>query len=118
MLTIRAAQIQAFSEAAGELFVQRALEYVCRQDGGKATAELADRIRSAYRRASGLGVTSERALLVFVVLSLEVGPGFDEWPGIRAALEDPRLTPDERVLTLVDRTSPADWTSPAQEGVL
>jgi hypothetical protein len=79
-------------------------------------SEIRRRSRAGVERAVAWGLTKDGTIAAYVALLFVVGPAFDEQPGIRRALEDKALPPDERVETLFAHTSEQDWEQASAMG--
>lgn len=112
MLTIRRAQLAALQRADDDRFERRLIEHLRAEH--PALAQLPDELfgamtRNGITRAQGHGLRSERDLARFVALMIAVAPNFDEQPGLRAWLDDPRLPPEQRIDAMLAGSNDAMW---------
>ena len=66
-------------------------------------------IRNGIARARTYGLTFESALSAFVVLMFVAAPNFDIHPSIRQMLVDEKVSANERLQLLWQKTSEQDW---------
>lgn len=113
MLPIRPEQWAQFQKAAEERFVERVAVYLQhahpRAVAGLDRRILEQRVAQAVARAQTFGLTSEYALCVFAGLTFTIAPNFDAVPAVRSILTDPEHAPNDRIVVLLRRLTPADW---------
>jgi hypothetical protein len=105
-------QMRQLDDRAFDGFVARLVPFVRRRCGAAGAfdpglvpadeASFARQVRAGALRARALGLRSERALAAYVALACSYAPEFDSHPGVRAALEDRRYRPDERIRRVFD----------------
>jgi hypothetical protein len=76
---------------------------------GLSDAEIARRAAIGIARARSHELAWESSITAFVAIMFEVAPTFDEQPAIRRVLGDRRVSPDDRIDALWDRTTEEDW---------
>lgn len=98
MFIVRQAQVEAFSRAAIDDFIERLIarleEVFPEQSGALGPAGLEARVREGLERAGRWGIEREYHLGLYVDVMMALGPHFDEDPGLpwaRAVLSDPGL---------------------------
>lgn len=113
MLPIRPEQWAQFRKTAEERFVRRVAVYLqhshARAVAGLDRELVEQRVAQAVARARTYGLTSEYALCVFAGLTFTIAPNFDAVPAVRSILTDPEHPPNERMVVLLRRLTPADW---------
>jgi hypothetical protein len=67
----------------------------------KDEARLRGMVREGLARGRAYGLTWESSLGIFVILSVTVGPDFDQKPRVRQILLDESRPPNERVKRLI-----------------
>lgn len=105
VLSIRDAQIVMLASGAPGSFLARATEHVRRHVpalGTTTDAELLALVRAGWLRArSAHGLRSERDVIAFVRMYVELGDGFDDQDWARSILRDPDVpSSSERVRRL------------------
>jgi hypothetical protein len=110
---LRNAQIRHFDRLALDALIDKVIGHLRERHAadiaGLSDARLRARVERGIDRARGHGLTWEYSLFVFVGLMFTVGPDFDQYPPIRACLEDPAYPPDERVDTMLAAITPQQW---------
>ncbi len=123
MLKIRPEQIEAFTPVMDAAFEGRVTKYlrenhtdvVVRLPSGTLTVKqipdetLHKMVRNGLTRAHRYGLSWQSTLTAFVALMFEIAPNFDKQPVIQEVLKDERVTPNERIDVLTERTSDGDW---------
>jgi hypothetical protein len=68
-------------------------------------------VRRGTLRAQRWGLRTDRSLGDYLSLQLQLGPGFDLYPPVRAVLEDTALPPEARLQALFSRLSASQWAA-------
>jgi hypothetical protein len=123
MLKIRREQFDVFQSVAEINFQKRLVDYL-RVNHSDAVVHLStgrmpvsqipeeilnQMVRGGIARARSYGMSWESSLSVFVVLMFVAAPNFNDSPSIQSVLLEEKLTPNERINQLWDRTSEQDW---------
>ena len=113
MLTIRKSQMKIFQNDAERNFLTEILERLRYSHSaaikGMEDAVLHKRVAHGITCARGYGLTWKTNLTVFVMLMLDLGPGFDRYPTFLKCLTDINLEPDERMGVLLTQMTEDDW---------
>jgi hypothetical protein len=113
MLPIRPEQWAQLQKVAEAQFVGRVAVYLQRAHpravAGLDRELVEQRVAQAVARARTFGLTSEYALCVFAGLTFTIAPNFDAVPAVRSILADPAHAPNDRMVVLLRRLTPADW---------
>lgn len=112
-MILRREQQEAFEADAFGKMRDRIAAHVRQQHPSEAKhlddAQLKTEVERGMRRAVRYSLTRETSIGAFVSLRFVIGPQFDQQPRIHAALSESSLSPDQRMDTLMERTSPDDW---------
>ncbi|NJK89404.1 MAG: hypothetical protein HC923_08345 [Myxococcales bacterium] len=111
-------QLRVFSEETERLlassFAQVVVDRCAEEVAGTAPKLILLRTHAAIRAAKEHQLTSERGILVFVLLVFQIGPGFFRHPSIRRYLLD-RYTADESHMTKIATEVPGEaWEEAAR----
>jgi hypothetical protein len=101
MFVIRSAQQDALRDAARAPFHRRILAFLRKtlpdRTKDMTDEELLRRISAADRRATNLGLRTERGITQFVSLTLMIRPDFDEIPRIQTYFAQPKPDQDTKI---------------------
>ena len=105
-MKIRKEQMDTLDKAAQVDFHHRLITFL-RDELPEETVELSDgalleQIVQSEERALTFGIETELGITQFVILTLTLGPNFDDDPAIRACLKESGSSPDERLNSLVE----------------
>ena len=106
MLRIRKEQVKTFEEAAQTDLSRRILAFL-RSELPEETADfddgtLTEHIAESKRRAAIYGIERDAGIAQFVCLTFIAGLTFDEIPEVRSYLQEPGMSPEEKLSDLVD----------------
>jgi hypothetical protein len=112
MITIRNAQLAAFSAASEERF-RRSLVASLRRDHSSLVAGWSDRalnteVDRAYARAPALGISRENSLSAYVALAVVVRYNFDEHERVRAFFTG-AVSAEAAFASALSGLGPRDW---------
>jgi hypothetical protein len=124
MLRIRKEQVEAFQPVAEAEFSLRIMEHlrqhhaqtVVRLPQGAtlvnrmSESTLVELIHSGIARARTYGLIWSSSISAFVVLMFKAAPNFDEHPAIHQFLIDEAVPPQDRVQSVLDKTSASVWS--------
>lgn len=113
MLRIRDEQMRVFQAARDRAFARSVADWLRESHAATVTAlapaELERRVLVGLARATGHGLADERAIMRFILVMFDVGPSFDEYPPIRAALAKPGSSAELRFSDMMALTTADDW---------
>ncbi|MBS1830660.1 MAG: GNAT family N-acetyltransferase [Acidobacteria bacterium] len=120
MLTIRDQQLDAFRAVEFDSFVrhcvstaeQRFPGIVEALPGGRKEAMAC--AEAAASRATALGFRQPAEIRAFIYFALCIGPHFDLYPKVRELLSAPGLDPGQRLASLEEFLTTADWENAAR----
>lgn len=123
MLKIRNEQMEIFQPVAEAAFIRRVSDYL-REYHSHVAVQLSDGvtiidqipesklhqlIQNGAARARNYGLTTESALVSFIVVMFTTAPNFDNHPLIQRLLKDEKFAPDDRIDRLWHHISEQNW---------
>lgn len=113
MLTIRPAQMAAFSQHLWDEFLPEASEQLVEEfadDWAELPPQaLHDRVAWALSRARARGLVEADTILLFARCLLSFGPAFEQHPMVSRLLARPGASPDDRLQDAVDGLPKHVW---------
>ena len=118
MLIIRREQIEAFRAAARRRLCDRICKLLMERFPDHADkydpADLVAFVETGMDRARAWGFTWDSTIGDYVALRLQVGADFDREPEVRRVFEDNTIPVEQRVASLVERLTRAEWQAIAE----
>lgn len=117
MLVIRKEQMRSFELATQQRFYGEIADLVKNQFPNEVTDmdndELRRRVAKSAADAVAFGIrpSDSRAIAMYVMLVLVVGPRFDRVPAIHQTMSNRSLAPEARMYALLDVDSGIDWSA-------
>jgi hypothetical protein len=112
-MIVRPGQMAVFEQDAFRRMQERLVAHVRQHHADEVkhlgVRQLEREVEAGMIRAQDYSLTLETTIGAFVSLRFVIGPEFDRQPDIHAALSDPKLQPDDRMDTLMERTQADHW---------
>lgn len=120
MIVIRTEQMSVFEDAARSDLSQRLADHLIQVAAGDAPRisrhELLRRSVFGIEAARRCAITESSAVAAFVGLMFSIGPGFFEQDTIRRLLGATGLSQTDRIRSISDQATAADWLDAAEGG--